>query len=629
MCGIAGIVTKNQMDTLVHRLRQAEQIQIHRGPDAQGTGIYQSGEWSVGLAHQRLSILDVSEMGTQPMVYAKDQSILIYNGEVYNYKEIRQELERLGHHFVSDTDTEVVLTALHQWGVDDALARFNGMWAFAWLDQRVWKLYLCRDRFGVKPLYYAITDGELVFSSELKTILELVKQPFSLNYQRIGEYIQQSLLATSEESFFEGIQKIPPHHTLCFDLKKDSLSGSLHAFWSFPAQDTCKQSNESDLVEEIRELFTDAVRLRMRSDVPVGVLLSGGVDSSSIASVMDTLTQRDGALHMLSAVSVDSRFDESPFIDMMSQHLKRPVDKVVLDFAPEQAFDYLEQVTWYNDEPISSFSTIAHYLLMEQAKKMGITVILSGQGADELLCGYRKYLGFYVQSLLRQGQIAQAPVELFRFWKQGTILNQFSMSEAKRYLPSVLKPKEIEIAGEALRQYRWIPLGLASGMSVEERQALDIRRFSVPALTHYEDRMSMAWSREVRLPFLDYRLIEKLLPLTPALKMKDGWTKYVFRKAMEPLLPEQIAWRKDKQGFVNPQSEWLKRELREGVLRYFQEDSLIFSTGIIDRKKLLAKYEQYCKQSPGKGGIWFRDIFNPLALEIWLRRFYRYRLIGN
>ncbi|MGD8189486.1 asparagine synthase (glutamine-hydrolyzing) [Brevibacillus ginsengisoli] len=623
MCGIAGIVSHHE-NSLYPLLYRAQKIQAHRGPDGQGIGQYQVGAWQIGLGHQRLAILDLSESGAQPMIAQGEKGVLIYNGEVYNYREIRDELVSKGYRFHGDSDTEVILCALHHWGIDDTLPRLNGMWAFAWLDQVHQQLYLSRDRFGVKPLYYAYDKGQLLFASEIKTIRELTDQHFSLNHAAVGAYIHQTLLGASDDTFFHEIHKVAPSHYLRFDLACDTLlQPKQKSYWQFPSPNVLDEPyDEQELSSQLRELFIDSVRLRLRSDVPVGVLLSGGVDSSAIATVMNQVISQQDHLHMLSAVSPDPRFDESPFIDQMSSFLNRPVQKVVLDFNAAQAFDYLHQVTWHNDEPIGSFSTVAHYLLMEQAKHLGITVILSGQGADELLCGYRKYLGFYLQELWRKRMYKEAHHLLYAFWKQGTVLHQFNYSEAKRYLPAFLRAKEHDISGEALHSYQPMNVGLSSGMSLLERQQLDITRYSVPVLTHYEDRMSMAFSREVRLPFLDYRLVEKLLPLSPSYKLKNGWTKYIFRQAMQPLLPAQIVWRKDKQGFVNPQSEWLKGELRSEVLRYFEKESLIFQHHLIDRGQLQRKYDQYCAQPVGKGTIWFKDIFAPLALEVWLRQFY-------
>jgi len=623
MCGITGIISQNE--NLSYLLFKAQEVQLHRGPDAQNTCQQKVNQWHVSLGHQRLSILDLTEAGSQPMVSRNGNSWMVYNGEVYNYQEIRRDLEKLGRQFRGQSDTEVVLAALEYWGIEKALTRFNGMWAFAWLDGRSNRLIFSRDRVGIKPLYFFLENDCLCFASEVKTILAMTGRKFGLNYQVLGEYLIQSLQASSNETFFAGIQKLPAASYGVVDLSAEVLKIELHSYWNLPAQNFFELSEEQ-LIEQVRETFFDAVRLRLRSDVPVGVLLSGGVDSSSIAAVMQNILGKDARLNLLSAVSRDARYDESPFIDIISQHLGCPTHKVVLDFHPEQAFDYLEQVCWYNDEPVGSFANVAHYLLMKQARNLGITVILSGQGADELLCGYKKYLGFYIQSLVRCRQYLKAVEVLWSFWRQGTILSQFSWGEAKRYLPHYLQGSELDIRGSNLKEFAPLRVGLSSDMAVQQRQYLDIQRFSVPSLLHYEDRMSMAYSREIRVPFLDYRLIESLMPIPIDMKMRNGWTKYIFRKSMEPYLPTQITWRKDKQGFVNPQSEWLKKNLKKEIINYFGEDSLIFRKGLVNRSSLLLKYEAYCKQKANQGSIWYKEIFHPLALEIWLRKFYWYIL---
>ncbi|MFD0680809.1 MULTISPECIES: asparagine synthase (glutamine-hydrolyzing) [unclassified Paenibacillus] len=621
MCGITGIIIQKQYNRdIEHMLLNAQKVQGHRGPDSQGFVIKDLNNWKVGFGHQRLSILDLSNMGDQPMCFKQEFGSIIYNGEVYNYKELKLELEQLGHRFKSDTDTEVVLTALNHWGPLEALSKFNGMWAFAWLDPQNNRLILARDRAGVKPLNYYLYNNQLYLASEVKTILEMAPNKFTLNNQLIGEYLVQSLLETTTNTLFEGIKKIPAAHFCEIDLSTDNIKLDIKPYWTITT-DVYHFYSEEKLIEEIRELFIDAVRLRLRSDVPVGVLLSGGIDSSSIAAVMQQVLGRNSELNLLSAVSTDARYDESKFINIMGKHLNRDVHKVVLDFHPNRAFDYLEEVCWFNDEPVGSFSNVAHYLLMKQASEQNIKVILSGQGADELLCGYKKYLGFYIQSLVNQGRYIEAGKTLGSFYKQGTILSQFNIQEAKRYMPQYLKPRELDIRGESLEHYMPKFVGLTSGMTVIERQALDIKHFSIPVLTHYEDRMSMAWSREVRVPFLDYRLIELLNSVPTEFKLKKGWTKYIFRKVMEPMLPPEITWRKDKQGFINPESEWLKKELRIGVLKYFGQESLMFKYGLVNRENLMKKYELYCKQPYSGGNIWFKDIFNPLALEIWLRKF--------
>lgn len=618
MCGIAGLISHKHELTDV--LERAQRIQAHRGPDSSGMRQFAAGNWHIGLAFQRLAILDLSEAGNQPMASYDGTSWLVYNGEVYNYKEIRTELEAAGIGFTSTSDSEVVLAALRHWGPEQALTRFNGMWGFAWLDLAGQRLVLARDRAGVKPLYYAAVGGEFYFASELKTILAMSGAKYSVNPQTTGEYLVQSMLETSADSFLNGISKVPQGTYCELDLTVPGLAPVFKPYWQVPYVESAVSGNNA--AEEIRELFFDAVRLRLRSDVPLGILLSGGIDSSSIAAAMRAILGTGHDLNMLSAVSNDQRFDESIHIDRMSRHLDCPVHKVNLDFHLDAAFDLLARVCWHNDEPVGSFSNVAQYLLMQRAREHGITVILSGQGADELLCGYLKFLGFYLQQLVRSGHPVEAAALLGQYVRRGTVVSQFAVSDAKRYLPGFLRPPEADIRGCALADYQPVFAGLAPGMTLQERQALDVKRFSVPILTHYEDRMSMAHSREIRVPFLDYRLIERLVTLPARSKLNDGWTKYIFRKGMAPYLPPEIIWRKDKQGFINPEGEWLKRELQPEIMEVFLDpESLIYRKQLVNQTALVQKYRAYCRQPAGCGAIAAKDVFNPLALEIWLRQF--------
>ena len=615
MCGIAGIITASKNIDVASLLDISASVQAHRGPDASSFSLENDGLWQVGFSHQRLSILDLSELGVQPMNSCSKQSSIVYNGEVYNYSEIKKDLE--SQSYLSNTDTEVVLNTLEQKGIFDASNLFNGMWAFAWHDKVNSKVYLCRDRVGVKPLYYYQNDEGLYFSSEIKTILEISKDKFQLNYQVVGEYLCQALQDTSTSTMYEGIYSVAPGHYLEIDLNKNEISPIETCYWS--VSDALPYKG-NDVVGDLRDLFYDAVRLRMISDVPVGVTLSGGLDSSAIATAMNDHLGGSGNLNILSVVSPGSDLDESPFIDIMSDYLGTEAHKVTLDWNPVEAVSLLKKVTWHNDTPVGSFSNAAHYLMMKKANELGITVILSGQGADELLCGYKKYLGFYIQSLLRNNRFLKALLTLSGFVINRSIISQFNFMEAKRYLPSFLTGNAPDIKGHQLAKY-YSPVGLSlkPTQTFEGRQIDDLERYSVPFLTHYEDRMSMAWSREIRLPFLDYRLIELLAHLPADQKLFKGWTKYVFRKAMENNLPKSIVWRKDKQGFVNPQEQWLKHELKEEVSKVFSSDALIFSMGLVDREVLMDKYDKFCMQKQGKGKIWYREIFAPFALEIWLQ----------
>jgi asparagine synthase (glutamine-hydrolysing) len=620
MCGIAGIVTASAEEDFPLRLERMLRAQEHRGPDSEGSWSGRVGGFQVGLAHNRLAILDLSDAGREPMFLPDGNQALIYNGEVYNYKELQSELESEGVRFRTQCDAEVVLWALARWG-ERAVAKFNGMWAFAWLDLRERRLVLSRDRFGIKPLYLYRGPNALFFASEIKAILAGSGERFGINPLAAGRFIDQSLLDAQAETFFSKIEALPAGHNLVAGLDgASSLEPRTYSYWS-PSTEAAVNGDIAGRISEVRETFTDAVRIRLRSDVPVGVLLSGGVDSSSIAAVMRRVLGRDANLHVISAVSDDGTFDEKPFIDQMTAHLECPVHLIKLRSDPSEWFRLVGDVTHSNDEPIGSFSTVAHHLLMREAKRLGITVILSGQGADELLCGYFKYTGFYLRQLIQQGRIVAATRLLGGFVRRGTVLRQFEFSEARRYLGGLSRRVAIDIRGPALKETDCaLAMGLAGG-TVVERQRADLYRFSVPALVHYEDRSSMASSREIRLPFLDYRLVNLLLPLDPQWKLRDGWTKWIFRQAIKDWLPPPIVWRKDKQGFINPQGEWLKHELRPAIERFLREDLMIVQSGLVDRDALARRYQAYCAQPPLKGTYSFKDIFNPIAMELWARRF--------
>jgi len=328
-------------------------------------------------------------------------------------------------------------------------------------------------------------------------------------------------------------------------------------------------------------------------------------------------------INLISAVAADG-LDEQPFIDTVARYLSRDVEKVVLNYSPARALELMSEVSWFNDEPIHNFSTIAHYLLMNRARDLGVTVLLSGQGADEILCGYKKYLAFYIQELLSSGKWSTAAQVARTFWQRDTVLPQMTYREAKRYLPKWLRFPETDIRGPALQDANgWTDLGL-NGKGVISRQIADLERFSIPAIVHYEDRMSMAVGREIRLPFLDYRFVESVVPLPVEFKMRAGWTKWIFRQAMEPFLPKEIAWRKDKQHFIVPQNDWFRSELQVDIFKLLETEWLTEELGLIVRQKFRARYNEYLRQPNINGRLNFKDIFAPIALELWARCFEKY-----
>jgi asparagine synthase (glutamine-hydrolysing) len=361
-------------------------------------------------------------------------------------------------------------------------------------------------------------------------------------------------------------------------------------------------------------LVKDAIRLRLQADVPVGVALSGGIDSSIISTVANQMTV--GSLtraEHFSAVNPGSKEDESEHVDVMARHLGVDVRRFTLDpYEGEGLFGLLKTCIGFNDGPVSSFSNLLFFKLMQRARSAGITVVLTGQGADEAFCGYRKYPILEIKRLFKERRLVEASQLASGFIANGTLLPQFNLTEAKRYAGL----SNSSILGRASTEALELA-ALARITSLSERQWLDVSRYSVPYLCHYEDRMSMAWSREVRSPFLDYRVVDMALRMPERLKLARGWTKYGLRRAFEPCLPTSISWRKDKKGFVNPQDDWLKGPLQP-VIRDIMScpDALVYQSGLVDRQGYLKRFNDYCV---GRGNVWFRDVFGPFSLELWMQ----------
>lgn len=616
MCGLSGVVSQGGGD-FSNVLRKMVDVQGHRGPDGAGVWRERIGRYAVHLGHGRLAIQDPSSAAKQPFVSANGRQILVFNGEVYNFVELRADLERRGVIFTSRSDTEVVFHSLRLDG-DAAIPRFNGMWALAWVDMDRQQLLLSRDRMGQKPLYYHRDGASLIFASEIKGILKGAGKRFDPNLPVVAKHLRQSLLDAQDETFFTGILSLPAGHNMLLDLSEPGLPFEHRRYWTIPV-DKMWTGGIDELAAAMRETLIDSVRIQLRSDVPVGVLLSGGLGSSSIAAAMRHILGKGVPIQAFSAISDEPAFNEERHVDTISTFLDCTTHKLNWRPSGDEAFRLLEEMTWFNDEPLGDFSSIYHHLLMRAARDRGITVMLSGNGDDEIFCGYKKYLGFHLQTLLRQGRLPTAARVAMEFWQRGTVFRQLNWSEASRYVPG-LGGNAASTLGPRLRDFRPEKLGLGRATLVQ-RQCDDILRLSMPTQLHYEDRMSMACSREVRLPFLDHRLVEMAVPLATDLKLRDGWQKWVWRRAMQDMLPEAIAWRRDKLGFANPQSLWLKRELAGSMRSLLSGDLLTERYGLVDRRALISLYDRYVQQPDGQGRISYRDVLNPVALELWLRVF--------
>lgn len=613
MCGIFGAIKFNGFFNKgdFQKFSTLTDLVSYRGPDSSDYRVF-NGKGSVNLderfniflGHRRLSIIDLSEAGSQPLSDGEDLWI-IFNGEIFNYIELREELRGKGYNFRTKTDTEVILKVYREYGAK-GFGLLNGMWAFALVDLRNKKLFLSRDRFSIKPLYLHRTAEALYFASEIKQLLPVLGHK-EVNLNVMYAYLNQGLIDINDETFYKDIYKIKPMHTMTVDLTKNSMDET--QYWDYCAE-TIPSQNE-DIVEKFRDIFIDSVKIRLRSDVPVGCLLSGGLDSSSISVIANTLT-RNG-INCFSAISLERKYSESKYINILRHKNRLKLERLFLK--PYDAWNCIEKVIWHNDEPCGGFSVIAQNQILELIRASSdIKVVLSGQGGDELLCGYRKFFFFYLKELFKHGKFFDSIGEVFFSLLHRTVLWQFSASEAKRYV-RILQNNNTGVIRDILT-FKGSIESVWNVASIRERQILDIDRYSVPALTHYEDRNSMAYGLEIRLPFLDHRLVNFALSLPDSLKVRHGWTKYVLRKALREL-PREIAWRRTKQGFLTPEEKWLKNDFKEKIVELFNS-SMLSELGLIRKDKLLKFYKDFINSN---NLISRSDITRFVMAEIWARKF--------
>lgn len=610
MCGILGAVHLNRPFTTKEEQLLSENLSkiSYRGPDAFNEVFFNSLDASneksnIYLGHRRLSIIDLSEDGIQP--FSNDnETFLIFNGEIYNYIELRTELKEKGQIFKTQTDTEVIVNLYKQEGIK-GFEKMNGMWSFMLYDKVKKQVILSRDRFSIKPMYIYEKDGFFVFSSEIKQILPFVKdvQP---NLNVLGNYLTNYIIDYSEETFFEGINKLPAKSAMTIDLNQKDFK--TEKYWDFQIEDFSKRK-EKDLIEEFRHLFQDSIKIRLRSDVKVGNTLSGGLDSSSIAVIADKVGS--SKLTNLSVVSDNKKISEESFLDILQEKNGTQIRKIRNDKI--NPWESVEKVIWHNDEPILSLSTVAHFNMMKSFKeKTDITVIMSGQGGDETLAGYNKYF-FY--NLLQ----AKNDKRIGRLLKEGGYMvpkffGEFQLDMAKRYIGFGNKKESIinKVCNfEFKNEFNQLKF-----TDFKQRQIIDIDKFSVPALTHYEDRSSMHQSLEIRLPFLDYRLVNFNINLPIQLKINKGYSKYMIRKAIHEL-PKEIAWRKDKKGFDTEENLFKHSKTTQYIKELFAS-SILEKYGLIKADVFLEEFQKFVG---GKTSYWVRNVNRIIFAEIWAKTY--------
>lgn len=534
----------------------------------------------VALGHRRLSIVDLSPHGHQPMSY-RDRYWIVFNGEIYNHPELREELIGLGHGFSSHSDTEVILAAYAEWG-PACLSRFNGMWGFAIYDCVAGTLFLARDRFGVKPLYYRWKNGQFAFASEIKAFATLDDWTAKADRQQFLDFLVWSVIDHTSDTLFAEIKQVAGGHFLLLPTAK-FLSASGAAFekpglqptrwYELPRADASLIA-PTDAVAELRSTLQDAVRLRLRADVPVGSCLSGGLDSSAIVCLMSRQLGAMGIaghLKTFTAGSADRAFDESDYAREVVKASGADGHFVTPD--PEILFENLDRLIWHQDTPLISASTVAQWMIFREARKQNVVVMLDGQGADEILCGYRGFFGAYLASLMRGGRY-------IRWWEEIRALRQhsdFSWLRSLGYTAAYLQPGAVGWLGKfdkrAYSDRGWVApgcrhayvadpirrLGGRAG-SIHEMSTAQVTATNLPMLLHWEDRNSMASSVEARVPFLDFRVVELCLRMEDASKVGGGISKAVLRQSMRGIVPDRVLDRRDKMGFVAAEPLWMKRD---------------------------------------------------------------------
>jgi asparagine synthase (glutamine-hydrolysing) len=625
MCGISGFFGSCYSS---EQLRASSVSIAHRGPD--GYGIFEEDE--VGLAHRRLSIIDLSEAGAQPYYY--ENLVLVFNGELYNYKEVQLQLVAEGYSFQSHSDTEVLIKAFHCWGVQ-AIERFTGMFAFALYQRDSKELFLFRDRLGVKPLYYSTEKG-IAFGSELKALLPFLfsKAP---DLAAVREYFRHGYI-TGEKSIFKAVKNIPAGHYLHFK----NGEAILHSYWSLKTAKADHQKTEAEWEEELHKQLIDAFRLRMVADVPVGVFLSGGIDSSLVTAI---LQQHHGNIHTFTIGFDDERFNEAPYAREVARHLG--TTHTEFELRANDAYPLLEKFYDIYDEPFADSSGIPSTMVSRLAAREGIKVVLSADGGDELFAGYPHYN----RTMQRWQQWSRWPYflrnatgGLLGTAYQSGLLKKVYTGNTEHRLAAVselLRSKDISsffdatLANQAEAELdRLVPGTATTEAEIYPADALltilqlrDLNLYLTDDLLVKMDRATMYNSIEGREPFLDHRLVEMAFRIPASLKWRDGKGKYILRKILSRYIPESMIDR-PKKGFSIPLFRWFSEEMGQLFSHYFTNEKLK-QVPLLNNKEVMHEYRkyQYYQQQGKEYNI--EKMWRILSFMLWWEKWYIEKSINN
>ena len=647
MCGIAGIYNLNGENIDSDKLIEMTSLIKHRGPDDEGyvkfntqtnflqkcygidtiesakkkyVSVSEPCNANLAFGFRRLSIIDLTECGHQPMCNDDESIWIVFNGEIYNYIELRNELLKDGYNFKSNSDTEVIIKSYEKWGTH-CLNKFNGMWSFAIWDNRKKILFCARDRFGVKPFYYYFDSDRFIFGSEVKQIL-LHNINKSLDFDIIYKSLAfGSYLINSNSSYFKNIKILPHSHFLIIENNKLSIN----RYYNLPVNKfETFNGSFSDACYEYKDLFIDSVKLRMRSDVEVGSTLSGGLDSSAIVITAAKISPYQFKTFS-SFYDLGPKYDERQWIEIIVK--KTNSKSHLISASPEMFLSNIEKITWYHDFPLIGSSPVAQFFVMKLANENNIKVLLDGQGSDELTGGYNHTFYRYYADLIKNFKILKFFNEYSNYLKhhpKGTFsdkiiktiiallfneqtLYEFELRKAKVHL--TFKPHSFKLNNEIFDFKTSKTSNFLYNLMMST---------SIQTLLHFEDRNSMAFSIESRVPFLDFRLVEFVFSLPSHFKIHNHYGKYIHRESLKGLVPDEIINRKDKVAFASPGEQfWLKNELKQ-LYDDMLDSSDFKNRGIYNIKEIKSLFNDYCNGNNSNAVF----LWKIMALEMWFRFVY-------
>ncbi|SIQ23158.1 asparagine synthase (glutamine-hydrolysing) [Chryseobacterium sp. RU37D] len=567
MCGIAGLIYKDKTPVKEETLRKMTDKMSHRGPDAEGFFVHEN----LGFGHRRLSIIDTGESANQPFHF-NNKHVLVFNGVIYNYIELREELKEKGYLFNTNSDTEVLVASYDYWG-EECVKKFNGMWAFAIFDSKNNKVFCSRDRFGIKPFYYFSNDNKFVFASEIKPILEIEKIEM-VNIQILLQYLIVNLTGHFNETFFEGILKLPASHNLIYDLKTNEFR--IYKYYDIEFKKEINKLNLEESIEIFEKKFEESIKIRLRSDVKIGSALSGGLDSPYVTTIANKIIdkQNNSGFTAVTVGSLDKKDDESKLAKLIAETIHVNHD-IVVPKSDEFRHD-LENVIFMHEEPFADLSVFMQNFLMKEANKLGVKVFLDGQGADEILLGYSRYTAAFLRnhdfiSNLKFLKKVKSHYDI-SILEAGKIYFYFSSYFVRKFRlqrrGAILKNKYLEIIN-----FSKLKKLTKSYKKIFELQKNEIFHFLLPDILRIEDKNSMLFSIESRLPFLDYTFVETVLSINNNYKIRDGWSKYILRRNLEKFLPDEITYNSRKIGLNPPVNHWWPRS--EKILETINNSKII------------------------------------------------------